>query len=320
MYKMRDAKNRSFLLINGMRVLQRLNAKAVLFLIVLTMITTAICFRLFTDYRDISPSMQIVGSIADKRPIPTTIQEAPISDALFSLLPSTCSGSQPMSNAFNGIYEKNSWGSDESGSGKGSTIKHAFDTSYYLKNFINKYKIQSFADIPCGDVNWQFSVSELNTMDIYFGGDISSVVINQNKPKFQMHRNKVFQVWDLTQCKVPQYILRGGDESKGFDMVLTRDVIQHLPLRSGLKFVQNVVLSDIKYWAVTSYPDGTRNTDIPSGSWYQNNLEIEPFNLPAENILLKEKSHKTFAIEEDYFVIYKIDERIKSVVRAYDVN
>ena len=241
----------------------------------------------------------------------------------FSIHPDRCDANEKVSGAFDNIYKNDGWGKlgdwQSSGSGPGSQLPNTLDTSMYLKEIIQNFNISSFADIPCGDVKWQFSATELNTMSVYFGGDISEIVIKANKENFKNHKNKLFQSWDLTKCKVPKYTISGNDDQLAFDMVMSRDVIQHLPLNEGLKFVKNVILSDIEYWAVTSYPS-EKNGNITTGNWYENNLEIEPFNLPKENIVFKKKSHVTSKYkEEDYFIVFKIDQNIKEIVQKYDI-
>eukprot|EP01084_Bolivina_argentea_P221953 375798_1 len=219
-------------------------------------------------------------------------------------------------NIFNNIFDNNIWRDAESRSGLGSELKVAIDTILYLKTFFIDHKVESFADIPCGDVNWQFASKELNTIKFYFGGDISSSLIKSNQILFKSHKNKIFRTWDLVNCQIPQFYY--NNDLYNFDFVLTRDVIQHLPLNDGLKFVRNVVMSNISYWGVTSYPSNINNNiDIQTaGGMYRNNLEMYPFNLSSENvnILFREKSHKFIQVENDFFFIYKIDDKIKSFV------
>eukprot|EP01084_Bolivina_argentea_P266681 452410_1 len=223
---------------------------------------------------------------------------------------------------FDNIYDTQYWKEYnpkdfdwESKSGSGSSLKGAFDTILYLKQFIKNHSVTSFADIPCGDTNWQFSAKELNTM-IYFGGDISSVAIKDNQFKYRQHRNKLFREWDPIQCMIPQY--NYNNASYNFDFVLTRDVLQHLSLNDGMKFIKNVVLSNVSYWGVTTHVTGT-NVNVSNGYWYQNNLEKNPFNLNKSNanIIFQGKSHVSFKAEADFLYIYKIDEKIKNYVSMH---
>ena len=73
----------------------------------------------------------------------------------------------------------------------------------FLNDFISDHNIQSFADIPCGDAFWQFGSFKLNTIQKYFGGDVSGSVIKLNKENYADHKNKYFAQVDLTESLVP---------------------------------------------------------------------------------------------------------------------
>ena len=63
---------------------------------------------------------------------------------------------------FNFIYKNKYWQNDPNGSlsGAGSNLDDStHNLSIELPNFINKYKIGSLVDIPCGDWAW---MSKLN--------------------------------------------------------------------------------------------------------------------------------------------------------------
>ena len=180
-------------------------------------------------------------------------------------------------------------------------------------------KIKSVADIPCGDVNWQFSSKRLNTIKVYFGADISNFVIKEDQDFYKYHLNKVFRPWDLTLCSPPRYYLK-EDKYKlyDFDLVISRDVIQHLPLKKGMQLVKNVINSNIKYWAITSFTDYDSNQNIRTGQFYHNNMELAPFFLNT-SIIFKQRSHFSIKHEADFFVVYKVDEKLKKIVNNYDL-
>ncbi|CAF0916972.1 unnamed protein product [Rotaria sordida] len=122
---------------------------------------------------------------------------------------------------FDEIFDKRYWGSKESLSGGGSTLEGAFDWIRHLRSLFYHLPIRSVADVPCGDTYWQFSLQEINTIEqVYFGGDISRKVIEQNRRLYQSsHRNKIFQVWDIVRCPIPTFTfknetheLKGNDE------------------------------------------------------------------------------------------------------------
>ncbi|CAF2344823.1 unnamed protein product [Rotaria sp. Silwood2] len=255
---------------------------------------------------------------------------------------------------FNIIFDTRRWNNNEreSRSGTGSTLEGAFDWIKHLRSFIQHYHIQSIADIPCGDTFWQFSIQEINTIEqLYFGGDISTHVIQQNKILYgTIHRNKLFQYWDLVNCPIPTFSYRNSThviQNNSFDLIIVRDALQHMHIRNGLKAVRNVIRSRAKYFALSSYPpkrefstNTTRSINnkkslpkqpldcvsqnycklgaIKEGNVYGNNINCYPFNFPLNKAILVQPSHQTFYMEYDEIHIYKIDEELKQIVEQYD--
>ncbi|CAF4152480.1 unnamed protein product, partial [Adineta steineri] len=136
---------------------------------------------------------------------------------------------------FNTIFETGIWGSPESRSGPGSTLEGAFDWIKHLRWLFQRFNIRSMADIPCGDTYWQFSVREINTIEaLYFGGDISTRVITQNRRLYGLgHNNKLFHYWDLVSCPVPTFTFKNSThELKGKSIIFIVPVVF---LRNSLK-------------------------------------------------------------------------------------
>jgi ubiquinone/menaquinone biosynthesis C-methylase UbiE len=255
-------------------------------------------------------------------------------------------------NEFNYIFENRRWGSGGSRSGGGSSIEGAYDWIRHLRTLFHHYPIRSVADIPCGDTYWQFSLREMNTIDeLYFGGDISTSVIKQNRRLYgSTHQNKIFQYWDLVHCSIPTYTFKNlTHEIRGnrFDLIIVRDAIQHMHIKNGLKSVQNIIRSGAKFFALSTYPpNGTSSAsktrsieknetlplmpaecnsknyctlgEIKDGGTYPNNINCYPFNFPLAKAILVQPSHATFFMETDEIHIYKIDEELKRIVEQYD--
>mmetsp|Transcript_156450 Transcript_156450/g.284629 ORF Transcript_156450/g.284629 Transcript_156450/m.284629 type:complete len:136 (-) Transcript_156450:110-517(-) len=81
-------------------------------------------------------------------------------------------------------------------------------------------------------------------------------------------------VWDLVSRPPPM----------SADMIIVKEVIQHLPLDMGLRMLQNAKAANIKWLAVTTNPK-YHNQNVPIGSWFPGpNAEAAPFNFgaPAE--------------------------------------
>src|SRR5688572_773801 len=83
---------------------------------------------------------------------------------------------------FNRIYHGNEWGSKESVSGPGSTLKTTEDLRKELPGFLKSLGIKSMLDAPCGDCNW-ISKIDLSNID-YTGVDIVPELIESNKKKY----------------------------------------------------------------------------------------------------------------------------------------
>lgn len=224
--------------------------------------------------------------------------------------------------AFEHIYQTDAWGGG-SKSGPGSTVTHAYDTIIFLQEFIQKNYVTTIADIPCGDVSWQFAIKSINTAQLYFGADISVSAVGNNAKTFEKHGNKIFKHWDLTICPIPQFQWNNTptDTWQSFDLVILRDVIQHMPIKDALKAIANIVLygGDIKYLAVTSFPgscseDNCATGRIASGGFYHNNMNCHPFNFPTP--IAKQRSHLTFEHESDEIHIYDV-RQLRPIVKAY---
>ena len=73
---------------------------------------------------------------------------------------------------FEHIFRENSWGSAESVSGPGSEIARTAEYRRALLSWLERERIESMFDAPCGDLNWLPEVLALHPMR-YIGGDIS---------------------------------------------------------------------------------------------------------------------------------------------------
>ena len=131
---------------------------------------------------------------------------------------------------------------------------------------VRQYNIKTVADLPSGDVAWQFSVPGINKAKAYFGGDISVSVAQRNAKQYASHLNKMFRHWDLIECGVPQCCQDGN--CAPFDLVITRDALQHMTIFDSLKAVRNIVNSGAKYFAVSSYPPHSVDARAPHPQVY----------------------------------------------------
>ena len=163
---------------------------------------------------------------------------------------------------FENIAKGQVWGGGkETKSGTGSLLASTVSVRKCLGEWIKFYNISSVMDVPCGDANWQRFIPGISDIS-YRGFDISPHVVHrarQKNPDFMK-----FGILDITSNIPPRA-----------DLVLMRDVIQHLPLKLGQQAIQNVLLSGAKWLAVSSYnnvnyPRATRcGGDIVTLLWFR---------------------------------------------------
>ena len=175
----------------------------------------------------------------------------------------------PLTRTFNGIYSEGIWGRDVTGkgtSGSGSTLEITREYRAYLEDFIRKHHVRSVVDAGCGD--WTFS----STIDwggaSYLGVDIASDVIEANRRKYEK-RHVTFQVGDITE------------ELPAADLLISKDVLQHLPDALVDKFIRNNLKKGKYKWVLLTNDRGSGNPDIVPGGYRAINLAAAPFNVPG---------------------------------------
>jgi len=132
-------------------------------------------------------------------------------------------------NTFSRIYNTSYWGIDGGGSGGGSSLESTVNTRNSLKEIIKNFKIKSILDAPCGAMVWMsvfLEDIEKEFPDItYHGCDVVPSVIENNQKKFkEKHPNWNFSICDITHTHFPQS-----------DLILTRQVLQHLPIKKHIR-------------------------------------------------------------------------------------
>lgn len=173
---------------------------------------------------------------------------------------------------FNDIYKNQSWGFD---SGPGSDPENAKEWINLVNSFIIKNNIKSILDLGCGD--WRLG-KELNLDSVdYVGVDVSSIIIEKIKHnekeniKFINHDIESFDFLDV-------------------DLILIKDVLQHLKLESVKNIVDKIVAHG-KYALIcndfnkdNAYSDKS-NYQINSGDYVYLDLTADPFNYNLTPVL-----------------------------------
>jgi len=224
-----------------------------------------------------------------------------------------------------------------SASGAGSGLGTHWTTGHlrFLVRQIERLGITTLMDAPCGDVNWQMAAWATDSLRAYIGLDIVEPVIRLNSRRFAHHSNKHFEQWDLATCPLPRLLWRGAwapdershqdprtvERDRGVDggggvgsprggrnateapepftaeLLVMRQLLQHLPLERATAVLQNVVSSGVRYLVATTFLPASmsgarldgRNKQTYEGGWFSNDLMAPPFSLHAPDECLHDE-------------------------------
>lgn len=180
----------------------------------------------------------------------------------------------PKSKKFEYIYKSKYWQNVEDGSlsGAGSNEVSTEKIRSELKEFVLQNNISSIIDIPCGDWQWMsmFDLSEIN----YMGYDVVEELIISNTKKHKSE-NINFGVKNLINDSLPKA-----------DLVIVRDMLNHLDESDIFKCINNLQNSEIRYIGITNFPKISNNIKNFLGDklrlgdrWRPINFTIKPFCL-----------------------------------------
>ncbi len=177
-------------------------------------------------------------------------------------------------NIFTSYFKENTWNSDESFSGEGSTLNATKIVRSHLPEILRKYEVKSLLDAPCGDFNWMKHVDVGET--VYTGGDIVADIVKINQKRFGSSTHRFVEL-DIVNDPLPEA-----------DMMLCRDCLIHLSFEDINRFLANLHASSIKYLLVNTYPERTKNVDIQTGQFRPVNLCLLPFSFPDPIWMIRE--------------------------------
>ena len=166
---------------------------------------------------------------------------------------------------FEVVYKAGGFGSSPSLSGVGSNFENTENIRVELPKLVNKYRITTILDIPCGDLYWMRHV-DLGSIN-YTGADIIEELVRINEQKYGSG-TKSFQVLDIVEDKLPCV-----------DLVICRDCLIHLKLKDILSALASIKKSGSKYLLVSTYPQSKANSELGEQFWRPINLQIKPFAL-----------------------------------------
>jgi len=138
-------------------------------------------------------------------------------------------------------------------------------------------KTLRIVDAPCGDMTWMPLL--INDLALafehveYIGIDIVPDLINRNKEEISFSENvdAQFKCLDVTREPIPDC-----------DLLLCKDLVNHLSNRDVLRLLENIQSSYCKYAVITSNR-GCVNTELPAsgiGATRLLDLQEPPFSLP----------------------------------------
>ncbi len=178
---------------------------------------------------------------------------------------------------FDNIYDKKIWTAEGNGSGSGSEPRNTLNTIKVLVKIIMENNIKVMIDSPCGSCKWtRLLLEELKNNNIkikYYGFDIADEPIaNANKEldSLKSYHDIEIKLGDLTNMTFPKA-----------DLLLCRDVLQHLSYDNIFKIINNFSKADVKMFLLGAYIS-CDNRNITNGDYFPINLAIEPFNMIPE--------------------------------------
>ena len=194
-------------------------------------------------------------------------------------------GKSDIASTFASIYATLRWGADGEGSGAGSTLRATAGTRALVEMLVWRHRVTRLLDAPCGSAHWWppllARIRAFAPCFEYAGLDVvpSVVAANAAKPEFAGDARVSLAVADLSAP--------GALRPAGYDMILCRDALQHIPLLDAIDVLENFARARARVVALGSYLDPAarwdraRNADIRVGEYYHISLLAPPFNMSA---------------------------------------
>ena len=178
---------------------------------------------------------------------------------------SNTSDSTKFQNIFTDIYKHKKWGT---GSGDGSKFDVVKPFNSFLKKLILSLNIRSICDIGCGygdnmailvdSITTNVTLSSSSSPFTYIGYDVVKHVIDSNRENFPGMN------WKEYDCV-------NNNMLKSFDLIVVKDVVQHLPNILVASFLTRIIKS-CKYLVVVT--DISGNSDNNSDKYYEESVDI----------------------------------------------
>ncbi|KAG1666813.1 hypothetical protein FOA52_011654 [Chlamydomonas sp. UWO 241] len=158
------------------------------------------------------------------------------------------------------------------GSGPGSCPSATVGVRAILHHLVASLGVESLLDAPCGSFVWARLLMQSMPLLRYTGVDVACSVINAVQLDPEVVKNLLWQFHcvDVAHQQLPSA-----------NMILTRDALQHLPVKYVTGFLEQAKRSGAKWLAVGSYPyaEDSDNKNISIGDAFLIDLARPPFNL-----------------------------------------
>jgi len=188
---------------------------------------------------------------------------------------------------FKKIFTNRDWPADDPSyhglkvSGPGAMLRRAQGAIATLHSIVTRVRSMygtdsvSLLDIPCGDLQWMPSFLDSRPDVIYTGADIVPDIIEHHRRKFSRLNNASFVVHDIVSSSL----------KKSYDIVLVRDLLQHLWLADAAMALKRISDSGSRFLLATTYTGTLINEDVDrtalGGRKSDYNLELPPFSLES---------------------------------------
>jgi hypothetical protein len=181
---------------------------------------------------------------------------------------------------FSNIYEKNLWGEPNSipgrknqkfYSGGGTDPENDLNNQYVnlIQSYVSRPDVNTVIEIGCGD--WEVS-SRIDWSSVkYTGYDVVPDLLDYNRSTYGSNNIEFV-------CDDPI-----GTNVIKADLLIMKDVIQHLPASFSKKFIKSIP-TNFKYNIVTN-DMGLTNLEIEFGGYCANNFNAGPFFMNYEVLI-----------------------------------
>lgn len=199
--------------------------------------------------------------------------------------------------AFTDIYNTSAWSNEGGGSGAGSSLDYTLGIRTYLADLVESKKLHNMMDIPCGSAFWIPALLDVirkrDPCFEYVGLDVVAPVIERNKARHWNDTMTSFFAADVSVTKLPRRP----------DLILSRDALQHLPIKDAINVLENIARARPKYATLGSYMHGV-NVDIEPGLYFDINLLAPPFSLPQPLVIAQESPDPNGIYPQKYSLLY----------------